>query len=126
MIVKIMKGVPVEYKITTQTLLNDKKKTLISVKKAYIDFWKTDVKNTAKQGGEALVIDATTGSGKKPWKKFTGNCGHCGKQGHKKERCFQLHGKPERKASGYDKDKTETRLCYRYQKQGHIANLCSI
>jgi hypothetical protein len=58
---------------------------LISVKKAYIDFWKTDVKNTAKLGGEALVIDGTTGSGKKPWKKFSGNCGHCGKQGHKKE-----------------------------------------
>ena len=129
MIAFILQNAPNEYEVATQSVQvtgMDHKRTM----KTYSDFWKQKFKNeadkTKKKGGEAYVADYKPKG--KPWKKFKGDCKNCGKQGHKKEDCWELNGgKPEGKKP-YQKGKpvggADKRKCFRCNKIGHIANAC--
>ena len=64
--------------------------------------------STSRYGGK----NQGRGGGKKPWKKFKGNCKKCGVQGHKPEDCPNM---------GNNVDK---RKCYGCNEVGHIRANC--
>jgi len=94
----IMTQIPKDYKVATQAIrtkpLAERKLEL--VKNVYWEFWHSNLKNsdtkekTAQQENVALYTnDAKTqgNQGKKPWKKYKGNCSWCRIQGHKAVNC---------------------------------------
>ena len=56
-----------------------------------------------------------------PKKKFNGNCGYCGKYGHKAEECFI---KKKHDANNSNKQEKPTIKCYSCKETGHCALQC--
>ena len=78
------------------------------------------MKNTSRPQGEPTRSSGGGG------KKFKGKCKHCGKQGHKKAECWELH--PELKDANKRERKGRQDLskvkCYNCNKMGHYASSC--
>ena len=108
--------------ITRSLRVNERTQDLTEVKRTYQEFWKDYILtegNSESKTGEAYHTEEA--GGKKPWKRFKGTCNNCGKQGHKKVDCWELH--PEKKKGGKPKGQ-EKRKCFNCNEIGHIAKNC--
>ena len=85
--------------------------------------YKQLAKESEKNGKSESVLTATTS--RNSFKKFKGNCKHCGKIGHKKAECRSfLKTDSDSKKGSESKNKSDV-TCYNCQEKGHYANKCT-
>ena len=109
--------------------------TVHELKKKIYEYWKLSVKpddydveqeeeNHTKDNKKSKVAFNTT-----HYKKFKGNCNHCGKQGHKKADCNSLKRDQGNQGNKKETDKNDDKLakvtCYNCQEKGHYSNKCT-
>ncbi|KAG7357828.1 zinc knuckle domain containing protein [Nitzschia inconspicua] len=105
-----------EYEHVADNLARDPNKTI------------TSVTNELKEKFERMKISGTVDDSEKAltgFKKFSGNCNYCGKQGHKSAQCFkkQQAEKSKDNKSGNGNGKFQG-TCHHCGKKGHKKNDC--
>jgi hypothetical protein len=130
----IMANLPIEYSevVIVLKVSGIASKTINDLRLAVCDMWKRTLekKSTEKKSAEQSL---NTGH-RKFWKKFKGDCGYCGKQGHKKENCFKKKKEDQEKGGGDEthnseggdkkKVKNPNIICFRCKQKGHPAFMC--
>jgi hypothetical protein len=107
-------------------------KTINDLRLAVRDMWKRTLKNKTTE--KKTTEQSLNTRHKKFLKKFKGDCGYCGKQGHKKDNCFKKKREDHEKGGsnkinnskegGKGKVKNPNISCFRCKKKGYPAFMC--
>ncbi|KAG7337993.1 gag-polypeptide of LTR copia-type [Nitzschia inconspicua] len=107
----ILGNLPKEYEHVADNLARDSNRTI------------TSVTDELKEKFERMKIAGTVDDSEKAltgYKKFSGNCNYCGKQGHKSSQCFKKEQAERTRNKKSDKGKTKFQgECYHCGKKGH-------
>ncbi|KAG7343615.1 gag-polypeptide of LTR copia-type [Nitzschia inconspicua] len=107
----ILGNLPKEYEHVADNLARDSNKTI------------TSVTDELKEKFERMKIAGTVDESEKAltgYKKFSGNCNYCGKQGHKSFQCFKKEQAEKYGNKKSDKGKTKFQgECHHCGKKGH-------
>ena len=129
MVTYLLSKLPNDYApyVTSTNIMGVEKVTLKDLIVSVKLFWTSQIEKKAT-ANKALYADVVKTTFKK---KFKDLCKNCGKQGHKKENCWNEGGGkagqfPKPKAQGSDKPKRDksTITCYKCQNKGHFASEC--
>jgi hypothetical protein len=91
MISYIMANFPKEYSEVVTVLKANRiaNKSINNLRLAVQDMWERTIENKTEKTKKKSAEQSLNMGHKKCSKKFKGDCGYCGKQGHKKENCFK-------------------------------------